>query len=240
MPNWCYVSATFSSENKSRIKKLKKELLNKDDFSYTKLIPEPFKFLTFDADGNLTEYNELNEISVIKNEDITDDIKPFICKDTQRYIHGASMKLNGYTVVDWYSWRVDKYGVKWDVNKETATFYNEDDDNCISVFFESPWTYPKPILDAICKKYKVSCEFSAEECGTGIYDICEIDYDEDEGTITTTLNEYENEIDFFRAFGDQITAYKCSDCDYIYKDDELESDEDIICPSCGSENYTKY
>lgn len=240
MPNWCFVCATFKSNKSGRIKKLKEELINKENFSYTKLIPEPFEFLTFDDNGNLTEYNDNDTISVIKNEDITDDIKPFICKDTQRYIHGASMKLNGYTVVDWYSWRIANYGVKWDVDKDSLTFYNGNDDESVGLSFDSPCSYPKPILDLICKKYKVDCEFSAEESGCGIYDIGKIQYHEGSDEITTILEEYENEIDYLRALGDEVIAYVCNNCDNIFKDTDLDDDEEIECPDCGSKNYTKY
>ena len=241
MPNWCYVYATFKSNRSSRIKKLKEELLNKDDFSYTKLIPEPFEFLTFDEDGNLTEHNESDEISVIKNENITNDMKEYLCEDKDKtYIYSGSRRnLNGYTVFDWYSWRIDNYGVKWDVNKDSLDFFNEDD-NSISLSFDSPWTYPKPILELICKKYKVNCEFSAEEGGCGIYDIGEIQYHECSNVITTIFEQYENEIDYLRALGDEVVAYLCDDCDYIFKDDELDDDEEIECPNCGSKNYTKY
>ncbi|WP_040113736.1 hypothetical protein [Clostridium baratii] len=240
MPNWCFVCATFKSNINSRIKKLKEELLNENDFSYTKLIPEPFEFLTFDDEGNLIEHNEVNEISVIKDEDITDDIKPYICQGTERHIHGCSIKPKGYTVINWYEWRIDNYGVKWDVDKNSSAFYKEYFDTEAFVNFESPWTYPKPILDLICKKYKVDCEFSAEESGCGIYDIGKIQYHEGSDEITTVLEEYENEIDYLRALGDEVIAYVCDDCDYIFKDDELSDDEEIECPSCGCKNYKKY
>lgn len=247
MPNWCSVNAVFYSDHKDRIKKLKEELLNKKDFSFNKIIPSPYEHAIFDEKGNFIK-NSIAGTIVIKDENISDDNKKYVNfndpKQKPRHVEGWNGKYIGYKGFDWYSWNMDHYGVKWEVNQEDCLFsYLEDD--TISVQFFTPWTYPEPVLKAICFKYKVNCEFNAEESGSQIYDVIELIYDEDTDGLQELKSEFDNQVDFRRSVEDPSElgeAYKCLNCDYIAFEYEMDRDEEcnIICGSCSSSELEKY
>lgn len=81
----------------------------------------------------------------------------------------------------WYDWNCDNWGTKW--NSVDASFY-ESCDGLYHVTFNTAWSAPIPIFDAIHKQYpnlRIVVNFADEDLGNncGIYDNGNIVWDED-------------------------------------------------------------
>lgn len=241
MPNWCYVNAKFYSDNKDRIKRLKEELLNDKDFSYDKVIKRPYIFAEFDKEGNFIKESE-NGVSVIKDEDINFSNRQYVNLPDSIEYNGSvwNDKYKGYKAFNWYNWNVDNWGVKWSANGNDCSFYYYD--NEIELSFDAPWYYPKEVLEAICEQYKVSCNFSAEECGCAIYEIGSFEYDDEYDNVSGYIDEYDTEVDFVLALGDtDRKVFDCLDCSELFIDDyPVLSHLKLQCPECGSTNVVRY
>lgn len=242
MPNWCYVNAKFYSDNKDRIKRLKEELLNDKNFSYDKVIKRPYIFAKFDEKGKFIEEDD-NGVSVIKDENINSSNRQYTnLSDSTEYngISGWNEKYKGYKSFNWYDWNIDYWGVKWDINALNCSF--DYDNNTIEINFASPWYYPKEVLESICEQYKVSCNFSAEECGCAIYEIGNFEYDEKYDSVSEHIDEYDTEVDFVLALGDtDRKIFICLDCGELFVDDDsILPQYEIQCYECDSTNIERY
>jgi len=51
---------------------------------------------------------------------------------------------------DWYKWRCENWGCKWDASEVSYTMYNNK--KC-EYTFSTPWNYPLPWLKTVSKKY---------------------------------------------------------------------------------------
>ena len=61
---------------------------------------------------------------------------------------------------EWYSWNIEKWGTKWDVNIED---YTRVDDNTIQVFFDSAWSPPIELYTYLEHEgWDVSAQYSEE------------------------------------------------------------------------------
>ena len=68
----------------------------------------------------------------------------------------------------WYNWRVENWGCKWDAC-ETEVVHLDDENNCITIHFNSPWAPPIELYDFLIN-LEIGLEVDAifEEEGMGI------------------------------------------------------------------------
>lgn len=122
MPNYVMNNVKIQYENNEDIINfLDKHLIN-NIFDFNTIIPEP------------------------KNENE--------CPKKYNYNHNNKQKINispkGLEWFDWYNWRIDNWGVKWNNNIKTFFDYdkilaNTDIIKEISISFNTPWNVPLPL-----------------------------------------------------------------------------------------------
>ena len=114
---------------------------------------------------------------------------------------------------DWYSWRVNSWGTKWEIDPEGLEYEdNEDGTSTISGWFDSAWSPPTTAYDTFtANNQDCTVEATYYECGMcfvgkyssveGTDDCYEIDFDDEDwaDSIPSELiddygldNEYEN------------------------------------------------
>jgi hypothetical protein len=114
---------------------------------------------------------------------------------------------------DWYSWRVNSWGTKWEIDPEELEYEdNEDGTSTIAGWFESAWSPPTTAYDTFtANNQDCTVEATYYECGVcfvgkyssveGTDDCYSIDFDDEDwaGNIPSELiddygldNEYEN------------------------------------------------
>lgn len=115
MPNWVNNALRITSSKPERIQAIREKLFTTDD------------------QGNL-----YLSLAVLIPEDHSDP-DYWVDPETAR-IMPENLNEEG-KVFDWYSFRCDKWGCKWDVDPDQCNI-EEDTDSNIYVGFESPWSCP--------------------------------------------------------------------------------------------------
>lgn len=122
-------------------------------------------------------------------------------------------QVTGY--VDWYDWRYENWGVKWDI-AEHSSYYDEADNR---ITFDVPWCFPEQGIQALSAKYpKVtfSGEFAEEQAGyfSGTFEASA-------GDLTVYYDEEFSDEAYERYFalcgGEEF--YQYVDGKYVYIDD---------------------
>ena len=71
--------------------------------------------------------------------------------------------LEKYGAADWYQWRVNNWGTKWDVSDEGLEFIdNEDGTACITGWFDSAWAPPIGAYEQLADDFDscvIECSF---------------------------------------------------------------------------------
>jgi len=127
MPNYCNNTLEVSVDPKNR-----EALKQFEDFVKTSIIEDGERF-TFE--GVLPMPKEL-------------DI-PSPARDEYEDIALANIKKYGHA--DWYNWRCDKWGTKWDachIYLQGETYHDY-----VMISFDTAWSPPIPYYEALTKKY---------------------------------------------------------------------------------------
>lgn len=145
MPNWCH-NDLYIIGKKNTLEKLKKAVANGEDMlSFRKIIPPP--------DDRIIDTSE-----------------------------GFNGKIEG--LPDGYHWCCENWGTKWgacDVVVEEGTlnelvpWYDAEDVFFVHYEFSTAWSPPKPILEALIKKFP-SLEFHMHSEEAGMNFVCDYDY----------------------------------------------------------------
>jgi hypothetical protein len=65
--------------------------------------------------------------------------------------------LAKYGESDWYNWRVNNWGTKWDLDERDFAAMNPEglviEKNCISLFFDTAWAPPIKALEKLTKQF---------------------------------------------------------------------------------------
>ena len=74
---------------------------------------------------------------------------------------------------NWYDWRLENWGTKWDASDIDWQGLEENDNGTVTIHlsFQTAWSPPEGIFDALNKDFEVQADF--EECGVemeGIYE----------------------------------------------------------------------
>ena len=135
MPNWCEnrVNIFGSKEN---LEKFKKECMSKSEkdweyLDFAKVIPEPDYKTTPVAEtfpeihASFAKTEEEKQVR-LKNE-------PTIREDA------------------WWDWRIQNWGTKWNIDGQNVVEVDDDDE--LELCFDTAWSPPHLIYEAIVKKY---------------------------------------------------------------------------------------
>ena len=136
MPNHCYNRVTFYSANTEDVAKLKKIFEGEQVFG--QIIPEPdwanTPLLTSDNRFG-TKYGNDGEL-------------PQMVEDT---FPRSVFKSTGITDQRWYDWRLHNWDTKWDAYDVQVDGGYDDDE--ITVEFNTAWSPPEAICNAIREQY---------------------------------------------------------------------------------------
>lgn len=91
--------------------------------------------------------------------------------------------------LDWYDWRIEHWGTKWNAAECNAEYYPEN--GAIDVWFQTAWNMPSAFLSWIAKEYDLNVvgrfadEDIGENCGTFSIskDACNIVFLEDDDAV---------------------------------------------------------
>lgn len=164
MPNWCENKLDVSG-NKIDIQKFKELSLVKDDigdglhFTMNLLYPTPPELLE-QTSPNMWRGEETDTEGKLEFEKKIEELK-------QKYGH-----------TDWYDWRVDKWGTKWDA---ASTYILDDEDEFLSIEYNTAWSPNMEWVKTIAKQFpELKFTLWFEEPGNGFCGVYEVtDEDED-------------------------------------------------------------
>tara|TARA_Y100000361_G_C10976338_1_gene246654 strand:+ start:67 stop:540 length:474 start_codon:yes stop_codon:yes gene_type:complete len=138
MPNWCYNRVEIHSENPEDLKQIKSIFESQRPFH--QIIPEP-DWLNIPAE---TDLKDTADNPIAKKGELP--IQP----DPDSNLTFAS---TGRADDRWYNWRINNWGIKWDLDTRDIELLDWDDYQ-ITYTFETPWGPPEYICSALREKYK--------------------------------------------------------------------------------------
>jgi hypothetical protein len=146
MPNYCSNDLLIQG-NKEQIEQLKNQLITLDDMGYEQIKFENV-FPTPEALVNVTcppraEGGETEEEFELRQK-------------TNKELYGAT---------DWYNWRVQNWGTKWD---SCGTHISNYSDNELSICFDTAWSPPIGVLQKMGELYpelEITCYYMEEGMG---------------------------------------------------------------------------
>lgn len=133
-----------------------------DEFIMNEFKNESFSKIKLDELGNVIEVQEINML-----QKFFPMPKDFLNSSLSK---GELIKKYGYK--DWYDWRVNNWGTKWEIDIKITY----DDENTISMYFDTAWAPPVSWLEKISKDFpKLHFHLEYKESGCtfqGIREIC--------------------------------------------------------------------
>ena len=139
MPNWCHNRVEIYSENKEDLKQIKSIFAAKRPLH--EIIPEPDWTTIPLAKEHSTKYgNKVGEIGELP-----------VLPDPDEECGNPRFKSTGRADERWYDWRIENWGIKWDLDDVEL---QEWDDDHIIYTFETPWGPPEYICSALREKFK--------------------------------------------------------------------------------------
>ena len=153
MPNWCNNVLTVEGDAEQLQKFLKDTEVEEDErFHPMNLHPTPEDmYLAHAIERELMTYDDDQNLSARQLElEMQIDAGEFAGFEE---LYGAK---------DWYDWNVKNWGTKWEVHMHLAS----KEDTSAHFHFESAWSPPTSLFDAIAPKYPLlSFTLSYEELG---------------------------------------------------------------------------
>ena len=134
MPNWCKNNLKIVWNGEKVLELL--ELLKDDngEMTFTKFMPTP---------------KELDDMQAPTPDTVTEEEKKRL--------------MEQYGATDWYSWRIQNWGCKWDATE--SGFWKDGDDWYVS--FQTPWGPPIEFMKALSKKFN-NMEFVMQYADEGL------------------------------------------------------------------------
>lgn len=157
MPNWSYNTMHVHAKDDSEVKEVQRlrdfiKTVEKDEngkevevpFSFDKIIPMP---------------KELDVVSRVfaKGQELSDEDKELVEKYKEN--------IKKYGAKDWYDWRWEHWGTKWDACD--ATYCEDSEPNDLDIKFDTAWSFPAPIVVKLSRLFPtlVFCYDATEESG---------------------------------------------------------------------------
>lgn len=194
MPNWCQNKLWVKGPKETIAKIVNETKLDQDEFDFNSIVPMPeelniacsssvdwgmdilygnwSRFLELPAwrdlfleitDGHLPETRE-EMISLIENEyRLYRSGKRLEFSFDLKGARQAKANIEKYGSKDWYDWRFANWGTKF--NSRDVGVERIEDDSFL-VFFNTAWSPPVPVFEALCKKYQeITAKLSFLETG---------------------------------------------------------------------------
>jgi len=207
MPNYCSNDLLIQG-NKEQIEQLKNQLITLDDMGYEQIKFENV-FPTPEALVNVTcppraEGGETEEEFELRQK-------------TNKELYGAT---------DWYNWRIQNWGTKWDA---CGTHISNYSDNELSICFDTAWSPPIGVLQKMGELYpelEITCYYIEE--GVGFCGMFFTNYG--------MSSDEEGEI-LYRDEEDREVEYNSELECYVYLDTNEPMDEDECVNSYNSLQY---
>ena len=204
MPNWCENKLNVSG-NKSDIQKFKESTLVKSEkgdelhFTMNLLYPTPPELLEQTAPNTWRGEKTDNEGKL--------EFEKKIEELNQKYGH-----------TDWYNWRVDKWGTKWDA---ADTYVLDDTDEFLSIEYNTAWSPNIEWLKTIAKQFpELKFTLWFEEPGNGFCGVYEV-MDEDEDLCEGDLEWIDGETDRLVQWNGEFERYQYIDTKEVIDDEDF-------------------
>lgn len=167
MPNFCSVSLLVDGD-KETLLKFCKDLIGKNPVIYN---------------GGDTPNGLKERLEGKSKQEMIEEIKKFRAEqpDVVTYSNIAPMP-DEYTISlpdepsKWYDWRIDNWGVKWDIDFDIVEFsrivkdLEDGAERDINISYSAPWWYPDGFLMHASKKYpNLTFTIWAEEPGSDLF-----------------------------------------------------------------------
>ena len=160
MPNWATNNIKIYSPYLSEIKDFVQE--NDRVFSFNKIIPMPACLDVGSVPSDHTIMANVKEWMCKNDIEPTGKIKELlsVVDKTYSYYVSEQMQERSYKFYkamtetgywSWYDWRIEYWGTKWNACDAELIEENED---YLYYRFETAWTLPVPIFEALTKKFK--------------------------------------------------------------------------------------
>jgi hypothetical protein len=203
MPNWCLNRLTVSGD-KHEVTKFKELSLVK---------PEKSSEMNFTMEIlNPTPKELLEQTSPVMWRGELTDVEGQ--KEFEKYI-GELKEKYGYT--DWYNWRVDKWGTKWDA---AETCICDDEDELFVVEYDTAWSPNIAWVQYVAKAFPtLQFTLTFEEPGMDFCGIYEVKGD-DEDLMEGELEYVDPETDRVVTYDTEIEKYRYSDTNEIAGDED--------------------
>lgn len=122
--------------------------------------------------------------------------------------------LKEFGFADWYEWSVAHWGTKWNCRDVFADVTSHDNNDNLTLVFDTAWDLPKPILEHICENYNVEIfGASIDECGNFAAVIRTVG-----GFIEVEYITPDEDLDRFNNISLELYGYK------LFDDEEVENE----------------
>ena len=165
MPNWCQNEVSIYGDKKD-IEKIKAEVFTVDKgnkqpyLDFNKVIPMPKELENTTSPASVVpdEYVRMRELlkstpsiqsiwvggTQIKNDTWSEK---FLTANQSEYLKKT------YGSNNWYDWKLQNWGTKWNIDGDSIHFYDEDNDR-IELHFDTAWSPPEEIASSLRERYE--------------------------------------------------------------------------------------
>ena len=131
--------------------------------------------------------------------------------------------------VDWYSWRIENWGTKWNASDVGIANENSWEEGVAHLWFETAWSPPVPVLEKLSKDNpKVTITHKFVEEGMGFYGTYEYNKGKYEVVEEDNFNDNTPCEVYYRYKGDDYHHY-CRECEETF---DCDGEPSKVCPEC--------
>lgn len=244
MPNHVSNFVSFKDTPIELQKKIIKENFNKqNEFDFNKIIPMPKELDIEESSdtemGMVIVSNDLKHCSYLTIEELKNRFEQRTKEQQEKILSLGKQALSNiekYGCKSWYDFACDKWGTKWNAYSsyiENVSNNNFEESlmnlrNDITFSFQTAWSTPLPIFEALSKKYPEATfyiEYADEDMGNncGYFEIKNgeaLDYNNDK----TDSSENWNEFAFHLLYGEDADREEHGfDSNYEYSEEVIEN-----------------
>jgi len=186
MPNWCSNTVTIHHTDPKRMAELVEAINDRRFCDFALPVPDSLK---------------------ITAGRVGDDTDPEQIKLHEQTMHNLSF----YGYANWYDWCVNEWGTKWDIEAHDHVEYRSDEDTGITFGFDSAWTPPLGVYEALfLKGYTVKGLYYEMGMGfAGVWENGEDDHFELAGYNSITIQEaIPSELDEMFGISDSMAEWE--------------------------------
>lgn len=181
------IACYYLSSKKEEQKKIKEVLKNKKlDFysNYWSKYESKINYLS----SNKKQLKKEKEIFL--NNNYEDNYRKFNSLEElgKEYFNN----IVNYNFADWYDWRIENWGTKWNVDDDVDVSYNENDDE-YKISFNTAWSAPVGIIkefSRLCSDEEFNWEFVNEDFD-GYHSL-----KKEDGIIYDTITNYNKDLEY--------------------------------------------